>query len=145
MASSTPPKSSSYKNKLPQEWSIEEVVQWAGDQDALEGVVASLQVNDIRGKVLLELSDEEIKTDLGITSLGTRRLLKSAIAEFKTQSTPNNDNDNDNNTTASSSTGSEMEHWKIDPQSVELVKKIGSGNFGLENGIELLLLQSKKC
>ena len=78
------------------EWSVDEVVEWATrHQDLVEGVAERLRAEDVDGAALIELSSEEIKTELKLT-LGLRKALERAIRELvKKRQREDDDDDGD--------------------------------------------------
>jgi hypothetical protein len=62
-------------------WSLEDIQQWLTDKE-LTQYIKSFQENDIDGENLLELNEVDLK-DLGITSIGHRKLFMRHLAEAR--------------------------------------------------------------
>jgi hypothetical protein len=72
----------------PSLWSIDDVRQWAESTFEFGSALAkSLVENDVDGQVLLDfISDETLKTDIGVQSLGRRVKIMTKIHELRTPS-----------------------------------------------------------
>ena len=65
------------------EWDTHTVLEWAGAAEKLgEPVVAALRAEEVDGESLLELTSEEIRDELKL-STGRRKALERAIAALK--------------------------------------------------------------
>ena len=60
-------------------WDVEAVCAWVATVERVtEEVVSSFRTNDIDGAALLELTTEQLKDDLNVTSLGVRMAIMRA-------------------------------------------------------------------
>ena len=75
------------ENSGPIQWSIDDVRQWAEHTFQFGSALAtSLVENDVDGQVLLDyITDETLKTDLGVQSLGRRVKIMQKIHELRVQ------------------------------------------------------------
>ena len=62
-------------------WSIDAVCMWLGGLDVTSDEIASFRRERISGKALLELTDADLKTDLGV-SLGGRKLIAEELKKL---------------------------------------------------------------
>jgi len=99
--SEKPPLSSLSPSKPPEEWVVEEVVDWLKNKGIDQGtcdkfigtciiwghefvtLTFCLAEQDITGDVLLELDVDLLKTEIGIIAFGKRKRIANAIAELK--------------------------------------------------------------
>lgn len=65
-----------------EDWSVGDVCDWLQAQ-GFARYVASFARENIDGDVLLELTLEELKDELGVTSLGDRKRLFEAISSLQ--------------------------------------------------------------
>jgi len=70
-----------WNNKPLEEWSLEDILQWLKDKN-LTQYCNSFKENDIDGPNLLELNETDLK-DLGITSIGHRKVFMRHLNEVK--------------------------------------------------------------
>lgn len=72
-------------DKDPQTWSVEDVIQWSRTTFPFGDILAcSLQENDVDGDILLNhITDNSLKTDLNIKSLGQRVKVMERIRELR--------------------------------------------------------------
>ena len=66
----------------PREWGVDEVEQWMELNDVDIDIIDVFVDNDINGKVLLSLTDDDLKNEIGITSFGKRRHLQLQISKL---------------------------------------------------------------
>lgn len=73
------------KDKDPGLWEIEEVRRWAESTFPFgESLAQSLVANDVDGAVLLEhITDDTLKVDVGIKSLGQRVKILEKVSELR--------------------------------------------------------------
>ena len=62
-------------------WSIDAVCTWLGGLDVTSDEIASFRRERISGKALLQLTDADLKTDLGV-SLGGRKLIAKELKKL---------------------------------------------------------------
>ncbi|KAJ3061310.1 hypothetical protein HDU98_002781, partial [Podochytrium sp. JEL0797] len=67
----------------PDTWSVEVVAQWAQHMGAPEAIVQNFVNHAIEGAVLLTLTSDDLKTELGIIQLGLRRKMTVAIEKMR--------------------------------------------------------------
>eukprot|EP01135_Chromosphaera_perkinsii_P003878 Nk52_evm14s260 gene=Nk52_evmTU14s260 len=72
----------SVENTDPREWTVDEVEQWLDMNEMDMDVIDIFVDNDINGKVLLSLTDDDLKTALGILSFGKRRQIQLLISKL---------------------------------------------------------------
>ena len=58
---------------------MDHISRWLSDNGFAQSVVDSFAENDVDGSTLLGLTQEELSTDLGVRSLGTRKKLLDKI------------------------------------------------------------------
>jgi SAM domain (Sterile alpha motif) len=75
-------------DKDPRSWEIEEVRRWAESTFPFgESLAQSLVANDVDGAVLLaHITDDTLKVDVGIKSLGQRAKILEKVAELRISS-----------------------------------------------------------
>jgi len=71
----------SWNNKPLEEWSLEDILQWLKDKNLWQ-YCDSFKENDIDGPNLLELNETDLR-DLGITSIGHRKVFMRHLKEAK--------------------------------------------------------------
>jgi hypothetical protein len=73
------------KDKDPRSWNIEEVQRWAESTFPFgESLAQSLVANDVDGAVLLShITDETLKVDIGVKSLGQRVKILEKVSELR--------------------------------------------------------------
>ena len=67
-----------------EEWSVEDVGEWM-EELGFGKMKASFIENYISGLELVELTNDELKDDLGVTALGVRKGLLREIAKLKSE------------------------------------------------------------
>ncbi|KAL7568734.1 hypothetical protein ACA910_021727 [Epithemia clementina (nom. ined.)] len=72
-------------NPIPSNWSAEEVLEWAERMRLPLSIIEALRENQVDGPTLVTLRKDEIRTELGITSLPARRYLWDSIETVKKQ------------------------------------------------------------
>ncbi|KAJ3061206.1 hypothetical protein HDU98_002871 [Podochytrium sp. JEL0797] len=78
-------KSASTASQLPDDsWTPEMVGEWVRQKGASEQIVQSFIEQDIDGSVLVTLSGEDLKNELGVISFGLRRKIMAAIDKVRT-------------------------------------------------------------
>lgn len=77
----------SFTTTPPDLWTIDQVKQWAETSFPFgRGLATALAENDIDGPVLLDyITDDTLKQDLGVKSLGQRVKILQAVAALKTR------------------------------------------------------------
>ena len=72
-------------DKDPHKWSVDEVIQWSRSTFKFgDRLAQSLQDNDVDGDILLShITDENLKTDLNVNSLGQRVKIMGQIWELR--------------------------------------------------------------
>ena len=66
-------------------WKVDNVIKWLGE-NGFASIIPIFKENEIDGEILLELSDDQLETKLGIKSFGTRKKLIKAISEMNKSS-----------------------------------------------------------
>ncbi|PPQ92793.1 hypothetical protein CVT25_003904 [Psilocybe cyanescens] len=75
--------SSELKKTHPTEWSVEQVVEWLKSRGFDQDVCEKFIEQEITGDVLLELTVELLKTEIGIMAFGKRVRIANAIADLR--------------------------------------------------------------
>ncbi|KAJ3065280.1 polar growth protein [Podochytrium sp. JEL0797] len=65
------------------EWTVEMVSEWVRQKGASDEVAAAFVQQEIDGSVLLSLSADDLKNELGVSALGVRRKIMSAIEKLR--------------------------------------------------------------
>lgn len=68
---------------VPSQWTTEQVAEWVGSL-GLSAAAQSFAEHEIEGQVLLELTNVEIKEELGVTKFGHLKKLSKALEELRT-------------------------------------------------------------
>lgn len=73
-------------------WSKEDVRAWVAghSEEMVRSLATQLYDNDVDGELLLQLDQQSLKEELGVTSLGKRKKLLAAIALARAESAANN-------------------------------------------------------
>lgn len=70
------------KAAKPKEWSVGETMEWLGQQ-GLARYATTFAENSIDGKLLLQLTNNDLRDELKILSFGDRKKLELLIRELK--------------------------------------------------------------
>ncbi|KAJ3353736.1 polar growth protein [Entophlyctis luteolus] len=65
------------------DWTVEMVAEWVRQKGASEDIVKSFVEQEVDGTVLLSLSADDLKNELGVVSFGLRRKLIMAIEKVR--------------------------------------------------------------
>lgn len=66
----------------PKEWTVGETMEWLGQQ-GLARYATTFAQNNIDGKLLLQLTTDEVRDELQILNFGDRKKLELLIQELK--------------------------------------------------------------
>ncbi|KAJ3106647.1 polar growth protein [Physocladia obscura] len=66
------------------DWTVDMVAEWVRQKGASEDIVKSFIEQEVDGSVLISLSGEDLKNELGVMSFGLRRKLTLAIDKIRT-------------------------------------------------------------
>lgn len=80
------------KQKLPSDWTLQEVVEWLKSKGFDQNVCNKFIEHEITGDVLLELDVNLLKTEIGVMAFGNRTRIANAITDLR-QSHPVNSTD----------------------------------------------------
>ncbi|RXW25401.1 hypothetical protein EST38_g391 [Candolleomyces aberdarensis] len=71
------------EKKHPNDWSVEEVIEWLKSRGFDQDVCDKFTEQEITGDVLLELDVNVLKTEIGILAFGKRMRIANAISELR--------------------------------------------------------------
>ena len=78
-------KMSDSKQYSPANWSVVEVTAWAAMAGLSSEIIETLEDNEIDGPVLLTLSRDDLKNEIGIKKLSTRRYFWDSLEKLRSQ------------------------------------------------------------